>query len=365
MTSVSITSTESGVDAAFCLAMSRAGFEGCIRTGDRVLVKPNWNACGIPGSTSMAVVQAACRWAYAQGAREVIVGEGPVPVGPERVREFVAALRVHECLAEVGARFVNFDDGEHVLIHGETDLPAEIGIARLALESDVLINVPLLKVHGCCMTTLCIKNLKGCLRPQDKMAFHRIGLIPAIVALNRLLTPAVNVVDAIDAMAGDHNRGDLVHLGVLIASEDRVAADAVACAQIGLEPQDVPLVRSAARAGLGTHRLEEIALVGEPLRPRKLELSQDRLLRLYPDLDIRDDGACSACAAALMDGLYVAGAQRVVSSIALGAKAKPGPDTLVLGKCLRDYWPTHAHVTGCPPSGHAVAAALTANPRRR
>jgi uncharacterized protein (DUF362 family) len=258
----------------------------------------------------------------------------------------------------ISARFVNFDEDEHVLFRDQEDLPAEIGVARLALEADVIINVPLLKVHGCCLVALCVKNLKGFLRPQDKMEFHRVGLLPAIVALNRILRPQINVIDAIAGMEGDHNHGTVVPLNRIIAGRDPVAVDAVGCAMIGLNPEEVPLLRMMSEEGLGAHLLSDIELVGEPLQPRRFELVQERLKRLYPDLTIIDDGACTACTAALVDGLFIAGGNRKVSSVAMGEHSTPPPDALVLGKCLRDYWPTHAHVKGCPPSGHAVARAM-------
>ena len=358
MTRVAITSAEPGVDTAFARAMRLSDCEGIIARGDRVLVKPNWNAAGVPGSTSMAAVQAACKWARSQGAGEVIVGEGPVPVGRQRIDAFLKELGVPERLAAVGASFALFDDGEHVLFRKEKDLPAEIGIAKPAFDCDVIINLPLLKVHSTCLATLCVKNLKGFLRPRDKMEFHRVGLLPAIIALNRIIRPQINVVDAMDGMEGDHNRGGLVHLGLLIAGRDRVAVDAVACAQMGIAPDEVPLLRMAAEAGLGAHQLNQIEIVGEALRPRRFERVQERLKRCYPDLTIDDAGACSACVAALMDGLYISGGKRRRKSIALGKHARPQDGALVLGKCLRDYWASHEHVKGCPPSGHAVAEAL-------
>jgi uncharacterized protein (DUF362 family) len=311
----------------------------------------------------MVAVEAACRWARNRGVGEVIVGEGPVPVGPDRVAAFLKELDVRRRLKAVGARFVNFDEAEHVTFRSRPDLPEEIGIARLAIEADVLINLPLLKVHSCCLVTLAVKNLKGCLRPQDKIAFHRTGLLPAIVALNRIVRPQINVIDAIDGMEGDHNRGELVHLGLLIASRDPVAADAVASAQIGLPPGDVPLLRMATAAGLGEHRLEKLELVGERPAPHRFELVHERLGRLYPDLEIHDEGACSACSAALMAGLFIVGGERQAKCIALGRDAQPRPGALVLGQCLRDYWPGHPHVPGCPPSGHAIAHALRRPPR--
>ena len=344
--------------AAFAVAMARAGCDTVISRGDRVVIKPNWNGVTPQSSTSLPVVEAACRWARGQGAADVIVGEGPVPLARERVDACFKEMDAEARVAAAGARFVNFDDEAHVLFSGKPNLPDEIGVSRLALEADVIINAPLLKVHSCCLTTLCVKNLKGCLRRQDKMAFHRVGLLPAVVALNQIVRPQINVIDAIDAMEGDHSHGGIVHLDRLIAGRDPVTVDAIGCAQIGLDPTGVPLLRMASEAGLGVHRLDEIDPVGEPLAPRQFELVQDHLARKYPDLTIDESGACSACRAALMDGLYTAGSTRTISSVALGGEAKPSPDTLVLGKCLRDYWPTHRHVKGCPPSGHAVAQGL-------
>ncbi|NCO36226.1 MAG: hypothetical protein AUJ92_01510 [Armatimonadetes bacterium CG2_30_59_28] len=359
MTRVSITAVKEDVQPAFARAMERAGCDGIIAHGARALVKPNWNGVAIAGSTSLPVVAAACQWATEQGAGEVIVGEGCVPVGKQRIEDYYSQMGYRERLRKLGVRFVNFDEDEHVIFCDQPDLPPEVGIAGLALDADVIVNLPLLKVHSCCLATLCLKNLKGCLRPQDKMEFHRVGLLPAIVALNRIVRPQINVIDAINGMEGEHNNGSLVPLNLLIAGRDPVAVDAVGCAQMGMAPEEVPLLRMAAEAGLGVHRIEDIETVGEPLIPRRFERVQERLKRLCPDLQILNDGACSACEAALMDGLYVAGGSRTVASVAMGKHSAPAPRTLVLGKCLQDYWPSHAHVKGCPPSGHAVAKALS------
>jgi len=359
MTRVSVTKVGDDVDAAFALAMERSGSADAITPGDRVLVKPNWNACAIAGSTKLCTVLAVCRWARAQGASKVIVGEGPVPVGRERIIAYLHEMQAVEALAGIGVEFVLFDDGEHALYRGLDDLPPEIGVAQHALECDVLINVPMLKVHPCCMTTLCVKNLKGCLRPQDKMAFHRIGLLAAVVALNRLVRSQINVIDAIEAMEGGHNQGTLVPLGLFVAGRDRVATDAVGSALIGIGSGQVPLLKMAGEAGLGEYRLDAIEVVGERPKPRRLERPQDHLRQTYPDLEIQEAGACSACSAALIDGLYTAGGNRKISTVALGPKAIPSDDALVLGACLKRYWPTHLHVKGCPPDGAEVARALT------
>lgn len=123
---------------------------------------------------------------------------------------------------------------------------------------------------------------------------------------------------------------------------------------------NIPLLklRMAAEAGIGEHRVERIEIVGETLVPRKLELAQARMKRQFPEMGIQEDGACSACTAALGDGLYSSGGARKFSRIALGAKVEPAEDALVLGNCLEQYFPTHAHVAGCPPDGAEIARAL-------
>ena len=147
-------------------------------------------------------------------------------------------------------------------------------------------------------------------------------------------------------------------LGLLIAGRDRVATDAIGSAQIGLASGKVPLLKMAAKAGLGEYRVENTEIVGEPLVPQRLELTQDHLERRYPDIEIQEAGACSACRAAFMDGLFAAGGERKLNKIAMGPDAQPSDDALVLGKCLSQYFPTHLHVPGCPPDGAAVARAL-------
>lgn len=345
-----------GIDAALSAALESSDCASLMEPGHRVLVKPNWNGCGVPGSTSIAVVLAVCRWAMNQGASQVVVGEGPVPIGRAAVESCFESMGVHRALEEIGATFINFDDAPSEIFTNLKDLPLKIGIAKPVYECDLLINVPLLKVHSCCLTTLSLKNLKGCLRPDDKMAFHHTGLLPAIVALNRLIPSCINIVDAIDAMEGDHNRGPVVHLGYLLSSTDRVALDTVASELIGLKRDEIPLLKLAAEADIGS--LYDIEIIGMLPKPRKFELPQDHLHRMYQDLAIVDDGACSACRAALMDGLYAAGASREYTIVAAGKSSYPPDGALVMGNCLRQYRQTHSYVPGCPPDGAAIARAL-------
>ena len=84
-------------------------------------------------------------------------------------------------------------DSHSILAHGGM----KIGICNEALNSDFLINVPVLKAHSQTRLTCCMKNLKGCIPDSEKRRFHRIGLHKPIAVLNALLKTGYCVVDGI------------------------------------------------------------------------------------------------------------------------------------------------------------------------
>lgn len=53
-------------------------------------------------------------------------------------------------------------------------------------------------------------------------------------------------------------------MGVVVASADPVAADAVGSLIMGIDPREVRHLVLAGRKGLGTLRLEDIEVVGGP-----------------------------------------------------------------------------------------------------
>jgi ferredoxin len=73
--------------------------------------------------------------------------------------------------------------------------------------------------------------------------------------------------DSIEAMEGEGpSSGSLRKLGLIMASEDAVALDAVASGIIGLDPSDVPTTRLSDESGLGVGNLGRIEVVGEKIQ---------------------------------------------------------------------------------------------------
>ena len=104
-------------------------------------------------------------------------------------------------------------------------------VHRAILDSDVWINVPVLKHHGGANLTISMKNLMGIV--WDRGAFHRDDLQQCIADICTLQKkPALNVVDAYRVMKTNGPRGqsadDVVLAKGLFVSPDIVAVDTAA-----------------------------------------------------------------------------------------------------------------------------------------
>ena len=132
-------------------------------------------------------------------------------------------------------------------------------IATEILESDVYINLPIVKAHSATVTTVCLKNQMGTV--WDRGAYHRAGtggspglnLHEDIVGLAVSLRPTLNIVDATRILltGAPKGPGKVEERHTVLVSADMVAADACAARLLGLKPQDIPYIGLAAQAGLG------------------------------------------------------------------------------------------------------------------
>ncbi len=289
-TLVSVVKVSENLKSSIAEAMLYADCDSVISSGDHVLIKPNLNGCSIKGSTSISVIKAVAQWAYDKGAYKVTIGEGPVQVGKEHLQKYFSEIGIEKIAKEVGAEFVNFDEHEYIIYKKASKyLPEEIGISKFVYEADKIINVPMLKVHPSTMVTLCMKNLKGCIRNCDKKMFHRLDLQMAIVELGRLVKPHINLIDGTKAMQGtDHNNGDIVDLGFIFCSKDIVAIDAVASYMIGIDPKNIRLIKLGDKAGLGESKIERLRILGESLEENRVrfELPEEAMVRRFPGLII-------------------------------------------------------------------------------
>ncbi len=231
------------------------------KRGTRVLVKPNLVAPKNMGlsCTSPAVVRAACLYLLDCGAG-VTVGDSPA-FGTAKVVARLSGLTA--ALADLPVRLVNFSRSRRVpLSFGKS-----AAVAAHALDAELIVNLPKLKVHNQMGMTAAVKNMFGCVTGFRKSLAHQLygekgNRFPRlIIDVMESLPETVSLLDGITAMHREGPAGgDPFPLGLLAAAPGCVALDTAVYGLFGLSPDEVPLWSEALAMGLAGARPEEVRL---------------------------------------------------------------------------------------------------------
>lgn len=247
------------------------GLEKYVRSGDRVLVKPNLLTGQPPenaATTHPAVLDALLSRLVDLGARPC-VGDSPAFGWVAKVAE---ACGIAEVARKYGAPIVELDSP--VAIDSvRPRVRRRFTMDRVLLDSDVVINVPKLKSHRQIGFTGATKNLYGCMPGKRKAYFHmergnRDADFARLVSSFAYSLPiTLHVMDAIVAMERDGPQsGDPRPVGALILSTDAAAVDAVAAELIRAPEPDQLLLNACRELGLGSPSMDTIELRGASLR---------------------------------------------------------------------------------------------------
>jgi len=256
-------------DSLHLLLEPLGGIGHYIKPGQKILIKPNLLSGKAPGkavTTHPEIVRQVILLAQSAGGI-VSVGDSPGIGKPESVARKCGVLEVIE---ETGARFAPFDESVPISLKAGTFHHLEV--AKEALETDVIINLPKLKTHQMMGYTGAVKNLFGLVVGMRKARLHlQAGTDKAFFALMLLelaerFKPALSIMDAVVAMEGNGpGNGDPVQVGALLASPDPIALDTVATRMVNLSEQRVWTQQVARQTGRKGVSLDELELHGVPL----------------------------------------------------------------------------------------------------
>lgn len=129
------------------------------------------------------------------------------------------------------------------------------------LFSDYIVSVAKLKTHADYYYTGVLKNAYGFLLSRQRRLQYHGFMHEVLTDLNMVYRPDLAVIDGMVGMEGfGPVEGKPRHVGVIIASKDPVAADAVAAEIVGIRPSKIKYLRYAEKNGLG--ETEDIEVVG-------------------------------------------------------------------------------------------------------
>ncbi len=126
--------------------------------------------------------------------------------------------------------------------------------------ADVVINVPIAKVHNATELTLGCKNLMGTV--LDRGAWHRSDLEQCIADFVAEFPPDLVVLDAVRILLtnGPKGPGRTEDKGLVVAGTDSVAVDAYGATLFGRRADQVRHLKLAHEMGVGEIDLERVSI---------------------------------------------------------------------------------------------------------
>jgi len=243
--------------------LSLGGMKRYVKPNQTVVVKPNigWDTSAERGAnTNPQLVARIVEHCLSAGAKTVYLFDHTIN---EWTRTY-SNSGIEKAAKDAGAKIAsgNSESYYQPITIKNGRLLKKDKVHELILESDVFINVPILKSHGGTTLTISMKNLMGVM--WDRSYWHNNDLQQCIADFASEIKPTLNVVDAYKVMKRNGPRGvslsDVVEMKSLIISEDIVAADAAAAKLFGKEPEQVGHIRIANEMGVGTSDLTKLSI---------------------------------------------------------------------------------------------------------
>ncbi|MBN2480961.1 MAG: DUF362 domain-containing protein [Bacteroidales bacterium] len=242
---------------------SLGGLKQFVKPNQTVVIKPNigWDTTPEKGATTNPeLVTAVIEQCKMAGAKSIYVFDNPVA---EWTRSY-AYSGIEDAAKKAGATVVS---GKSEGYYQNVTIPKgkvlkNAKVHELILESDVFINIPVLKNHGGSTLTIALKNLMGVV--WDRQFWHSNDLHQCIADFATFRKPDLNIVDAYRVMKRNGPRGvsvaDVVTMKYQIIAMDMVAADAAATKVFGMEPDQLRHIALAEQLGVGTSNIDALKI---------------------------------------------------------------------------------------------------------
>jgi uncharacterized protein (DUF362 family) len=367
----------------------------------RVFIKPNivfWTrAVAFPKwgvITTSRVVEDVILLLKERGIDDITVGEGMVTMNPKDLATPAHAfetLGYEKLKQKYGIKYLNIFERPFKKV-GFGD-GVELRFNADALDSDFVVDLPVMKTHNQTVVSLGIKNLKGLIDVSSRKKCHNMtpgkDLHFWVSKLADKMPPMLTLQDGIYTIErGPAPDGKMHRSNLLVASADVLSADLVGAAILGYTPEKVPHIMHAADNHGRPWDFSDIEVVGENIadvaRPHayNFEYSETDEVILPTPLVKQglkgifyqkyDLSMCTYCSG--VNGLMIAAIRFAWKGkawddveILTGKSMSPTPGkkkTIMLGKCIYQAHKDNPDIQeaipikGCPPKPADMLKAL-------
>jgi uncharacterized protein (DUF362 family)/NAD-dependent dihydropyrimidine dehydrogenase PreA subunit len=236
--------------------------------GKSVLIKPNVLRASEAREgivTHPAVLRAVVEQVETMGPAAIVVGDNP---GLFDYGANEASFQQTGLMAAAKGYYQNIGN-DSLQVNFNPEFMSKVSLSRIVLEADVIISLPKFKTHGLTVITGAMKNSYGFLPGAQKAKLHQAAGSPArfhevVAEVFRLRVPDFFLVDAVVGMEGNGPASpDLREVGLILASDNAVALDAVIATMMGCEPGLLRFLQKAREMGLGDYDVNHIDIIGE------------------------------------------------------------------------------------------------------
>ncbi|MGA1874588.1 MAG: DUF362 domain-containing protein [bacterium] len=350
--------------------------------GKRILLKPNAGRL-VPArqgiTTHPHVIAAAIDFFQQLEPAEIFLGESPI-LGVNAL-EALEKAEMAKIARSRGVVLVDLDERPPFeLLIPDGKLLQKLRVCAFIQEVDFLVSIPVMKTHMHTGVSLSIKNLKGVLWRREKARLHQLeyphlkegegkALDVAIADMARVLRPDLALIDGTVGLEGlGPSEGSPKEVGLIVASQDCLAADSVATYLMGFEPASIPHLRMIHEDGTGEIDLNRMNITpGDYPRFRQSFSPPPKEISIqYPNVIVLDENSCSACLSTIL--LFL---RRFLSQVppsvfqegklilAIGKELRhPPPGTIFIGNCTARHKETGIYIPGCPPIASDILSRL-------
>ena len=236
------------------------GMSSFINSGDKVLLKVNLLIKRKPEkvtTTHPAIVQAVAELVLEAGGKPII---GDSPGGyhfysESTLKEVYETCGMKDAATKSGAE-LNYNTEVIDVPYPSGKIMKSIKTIKPVLEVDKIISIPKIKTHMMTVYSGAVKNMFGIIPGSYKAEYHlrfddTSDFADLLIDICSFSKPVLTIMDAIIGMEGyGPTNGTPKKVGLVMASRDPYALDAIAAKVIGLEGSKVPTIRKSIDRGL-------------------------------------------------------------------------------------------------------------------